>query len=175
MAKDKKASAKDAQVLIQLYDLRRETLMRAARKFMVSEFWPQSYEEFKALMLDFGSERNAFARQCLTYWDMAAAIVLHGAVNEELFHATNVEPYFLFAKYGHYLPQFRGEYVSSDFLKNLEALANRPKGKQRVKELQTRVEARRRAAAAKVANPAQKAHSAKDGPEHSDTEMLPKQ
>src|SRR5215475_4604188 len=100
MGKQKKASAKDAQVVIQLYDLRREPVMRAARKFMVSEFWPQNFEEFKTLMLEFGSERNAFARQCLTYWDMAAAIVLHGAVNEELFHATNVEPYFLFAKYG---------------------------------------------------------------------------
>jgi len=151
VSKEKKASAKDAQVLIQLYDLRRETLMRAARKFMVSEFWPQTYDEFKALMLDFGSERNAFARQCLTYWDMAAAMVLHGAVDEDLFHATNGEPYFLFAKYGQYLPQLRGEYIASDFLKNLEALANRPKGKQRVKELQTRVEARRRAAAAKAA------------------------
>src|SRR5262249_21248123 len=109
----------------------------------------QSYDEFKALMFDFGNERNAFARQCLTYWDMAAAMVLQGAVNEELFHATNVEPYFLFAKYGQYLPQFRVEYVTSDFLKNLEALANRPKGKQRVKQLQARVEARRKAAAAK--------------------------
>ena len=39
MAKGKKATAKDAQVLIQLYDLRREPVMRAARKFMVSEFW----------------------------------------------------------------------------------------------------------------------------------------
>lgn len=152
MSKDKKGSARDAQVLMQLYDLRRETVMRAARKFMVSEFWPQSYDEFKALMLDFGTERNAFARQCLTYWDMAAAMVLHGAVDENLFHATNGEPYFLFAKYGQYLPQLRGEYVTSDFLKNLEALANRPKGKQRVKELQTRVEARRRAAAAKASS-----------------------
>jgi hypothetical protein len=83
MSKDKKASAKDAQVLMQLYDLRREPVMRLARKFMVSEFWPQSYEEFKGLMLDFGSEGNAFARQCLTYWDMAAAMVLHGAVDED--------------------------------------------------------------------------------------------
>ena len=153
MAKDKKASAKDAQVVIQLYDLRREPVMRAARKFMVSEFWPQSYDEFKALMLDFGSERNAFARQCLSYWDMAAAMVLHGAVDEDLFHATNTEPYFLFAKFGRYLPQLRNEYVSSEFLKNLEALAGRPKGKQRVQEFQVRVEARRKAAAARAAHP----------------------
>jgi hypothetical protein len=96
--------------------------------------------------MDLGSERNALARQCLTYWDMAAAMVLHGAVDEDLFHASNGEPYFLYAKYGPYLPQLRKEYIS-DFLVNLEALANRPKGKQRVKEFQARVEARRKAAA----------------------------
>ena len=155
MANDKKVTAKDAQVVIQLYDLRREPVMRAARKFMVSEFWPQSYDEFKALMLDYGSERNAFARQCLTYWDMAAAMVLHGAVNEDLFHATNNEPYFLFAKFGHYLQQLRKEkeYVTPNFLENLEALASRPKGNQRVKEFEVRVEARRKAARTRATQP----------------------
>jgi hypothetical protein len=129
--------------------------MRAARKFMVSEFWPQNFEEFRAMMLDFGSERNAWARQCLTYWDMAAAMVLQGAVDEDLFFACNGEPYFLFAKFGEHLPQFRKEYVSAEFLSNLEELANRPKGKQRVKSLQARVEARRKQVAAKAAGQAQ--------------------
>lgn len=155
MAKGKKATAQDAQVLMQLYDLRREPVMRAARKFMTSEFWPQSYDDFKALMLEFGTERNAWARQCLTYWDMAAAMVLHGAVHEDLFFAANGEPYFLYAKIGHYLPQLRKDYVSGEFLAHLEALANRPKGKQRVKHLQSRVEARRQAAAARAAKPSQ--------------------
>jgi hypothetical protein len=153
MSKDKKSSAKDAQVLIQLYDLRREPVMRAARKFMAFEFWPQNYEEFKALFMDLGSERNSWARQCLTYWDMAAAMVLQGAVNEDLFYAANGEPYFLFAKYGQYLPQLRKEYTS-EFLIHLEALCNRPKGKPRVKEFQARVEARRKAVAAKAAGQA---------------------
>lgn len=151
MAKGKKASTNDAQVLIQLYDLRREPLLRSARKFMAFEFWPQGYEDLKALFMDLGSERNALARQCLTYWDMAAAMVVHGTVDEDLFYASTGEPYFLFAKYGPYLPQLRKDYIS-DFLVNLEALANRPKGKQRVKEFRARVEARRQAAAAKAAS-----------------------
>jgi hypothetical protein len=154
MAKGKKATAHDAQVLMQLYDLRREPVLRAARKFMVSEFWPQSYDEFKALMLDFGSERNAFARQCLTYWDMAAAMVLQGAVHEDLFFAMNTEPYFIYAKIGHYLPQLRKEYITPDFQSHFEELANRPKGKGRVKQFQERLAARR-AAAAKAARQSQ--------------------
>src|SRR5262245_12322597 len=100
MAKGKKATAQDAQTLIQLYDLRREPVLRAARKYMTFEFWPQSYEELKALFTELGSERNSWARQCLTYWDMAAAMVLHGAIHEDLFFAANGEPYFLWAKFG---------------------------------------------------------------------------
>jgi hypothetical protein len=154
MAKDKKAGAKDAQILIQLYDLRREPVLRQARKFMALEFWPQNYDEFRAVFMDLSSERNSWARQCLTYWDMAAAMVLQGALNEDLFYAANSEPYFLFAKFGQYLPQLRKNYTS-EFLVNLEALANRPKAKLRIKEMKARVEARQKAAAANAASPSQ--------------------
>lgn len=151
MPRLKTATALDAQVLMQLYDLRREPVLRAARKYMISDFWPQNYEEFRALMFDYGAERNAFARQCLTYWDMAAAMVLHGAIHEDLFFDANNEPYFLFAKYGDYLPQLRKEYLVPEFLKNWEELANRRQAKQRVKQLKERVAARRATAAARAA------------------------
>jgi hypothetical protein len=77
-------------------------------------------------------------------------MVLHGAIHEDLFVAAKGEPYFLFAKFGPYLPQLRKDYLHG-FLVNLEALANRPKGKQKVHEFQARVEARRAAVAAKAA------------------------
>jgi hypothetical protein len=150
MPTSKKATAADAQTLMQLYDLRRDATLRAARKYMVSDFWPQSYDEFRGVMFDFGSERNAFARQCLTYWDMAAAMVLHGTIHEDLFFAANAEPYFLFAKFGPYLPQLRQEMPTADFLVHLEQLASRPKGKQRVKRQQEWM-AKRRAPAARAA------------------------
>jgi hypothetical protein len=149
MAKRKKASAQDAQILMQLYDLRREPVMRAARKFMAVEFWPQNADEFKALFAEFGSERNSWARQCLSYWDMAAAMVLHGAVQEDLFLAVNGEPFFLFAKFGPYLDELRKDYVP-DFLANLEELTKRPLGKEKLKKFRARIEARQKAAAAKA-------------------------
>src|SRR5262245_47375196 len=104
MAKSKAPTSHDAQVLINLYDLRREPVMRAARNFRVSDFCPANDDEFKAVLLGYGTEPNAFMRQVLTYWDMASAMVLQGAVNEELFFQANTEPYFLFAKFGEYLP-----------------------------------------------------------------------
>ena len=153
MAKGKKASAQDAQLIMQLYDLRRETVMRAARKFMVSEFWPQSYDEFKEVMFAFGTDKNAYARQCLTYWDMAAALVLEGTINEDLFFATNGEPYFLYAKFGRFFEETRKAFPNPEFLLHLEELANRPNGKKRVKNLQARVAARlAQASTAKAGN-----------------------
>ena len=149
----KKATAQDAEIILHLYELRREATMRIARKFIITEFWPQQYEEFRDLLLDFRHEKNALARQVLTYWDMAAAMVLQGAVSEELFYASNSEPYFIYAKFGQYLQQLRKDYISPEFLKNLEGLANLPKGKQRVKHLRARVAARQaQAAAAKAAS-----------------------
>lgn len=143
MAKGKKATAQDAQIIMQLYELRREPVMRAARKFMVSEFWPQTYDEFKAVLTGYGTEHNAYMRQVLTYWDMAAAMVLQGAVNEELFLQANSEPYFLFSKFGPYLPQARKDFLNPELGLNWEKLVSRPAGRKRVNELSTRLQARR--------------------------------
>jgi hypothetical protein len=148
MAKGKKATAHDAQFLIQLYDLRREPVMRAARKFVVSEFWPQNYDELKAVVTGYGTEPNAFFRQVMTYWNMVAAMVLHGAVSEELFFATNTEPYFLWAKFGHFIPQARKDQIDPEFLLHLEELTSKPAAKKRIKGLQERLVARRAQAAA---------------------------
>jgi hypothetical protein len=148
----KRPTAQDAQVILQLYDLRREPVMRAARKFMVTEFWPQSYDEFKAVLTGYGSEQNAWLRQVLTYWDMAAALVLQGAVNDELFFHSNNEPYFLWAKFGGLMPQARQDFANPEFCMNLDKLMKRPQGRKRIQGLQARIAARRaQAAAAKPA------------------------
>jgi hypothetical protein len=149
-----KARAEDAQVILQMYDLRREPVMRAARKYVVLEFWPQNYEEFKAVVTGYGTEQNAWFRQVLTYWNMVAAMVLRGAVSEQLFLETNTEPYFLWAKFGEYIPQGRKDQVDPEFLSYLEKLTSKPAAKKRIKGLQERLGARRAqaAAAAKAGN-----------------------
>jgi hypothetical protein len=143
-----RAKAEDAELILKMYDLRREPVMRAARKYVVSEFWPQNYDEFKAVVTGYGTEPNAWFRQVLTYWNMIAAIVLRGAVNEQLFFETNTEPYFLWAKFGEYIPQIRKEQIDPVFLSHLEKLASKPAAKKRIKALQERLVARRAQAAA---------------------------
>lgn len=144
----KKPNASDAQLILQLYNLRREPVMRAARKFIVAEFWPQNYEEFKAVVTGYGTEPNAWFRQVMTFWNMAAAMVLRGAVNEQLFFECNGEPYFLWAKFGHYIAQARKDQVDPEFLLHLEKLTSKPEAKKRIKGLQERLAARRAQAAA---------------------------
>jgi hypothetical protein len=143
-----KAKAEDAKVILKIYDLRREPVMRAARKYVVAEFWPQNYEEFKEVVTGYGSEPNAWFRQVLTYWNMVAAMVLRGAVNEQLFFETNNEPYFLWAKFGEYIPQARKDQIDPEFLSHLEKLTSKPAAKKRIKGLQERLGARRAQAAA---------------------------
>jgi hypothetical protein len=143
-----KAKAEDAKVILKIYDLRREPVMRAARKYVVSEFWPQNYDEFKAVVTGYGTEPNAFFRQVMTYWNMVAAMVLRGAVNEELFFDSNGEPYFLWAKFGEYIPQARKDQIDPEFLLHLEKLTSKPAAKKRIKGLQERLAARRAQAAA---------------------------
>jgi hypothetical protein len=143
-----KAKAEDAQVILQIYDLRREPVMRKARTYVVSEFWPQSYAEFKAVVTGYGTEPNAWFRQVMTYWNMVAAMVLRGAVNEQLFYETNSEPYFLWAKFGDYIAQARKDQIDPEFLSHLDKLASKPAAKKRIKALRERIAARLAAAAA---------------------------
>ena len=75
-------------------------------------------------------------------------MVLHGTLNEELFFATNGEPYFLWAKFGEYIPQVRKDQVDPEFLSHLEKLTSKPAAKKRIKGLQERLVARRALAAA---------------------------
>ncbi len=99
------ASNADAEIILKLYELRTETVMRRARAWMTAEFWPGTADEFFEVLNDFGSENNAYLRQVVSYWEMAAALVLHGAVSSDLFLDTNGECFFILAKLTHILPE----------------------------------------------------------------------
>src|SRR5271168_1148672 len=96
----KKATAHDAQLIMKLYDLRREAEMRKARHWFGVEFWPQNADDVLKVANAFPSQENAWMRQVGGYWDMAAALVLHGALSEDLFVQPGIsgEMFFIFAK-----------------------------------------------------------------------------
>jgi hypothetical protein len=134
-----KVKAEDAQFILKIYDLRREPVMRAARNYVAGGFWPQNYDEFKTVVIGYGTEPNAYLRQVLTFWNMIAAMVLRGAVDEQLFIETQTEPYFLWAKFGEYIPQARQDQIDPEFLLHLEKLASKPAAKKKIKGLRDRL------------------------------------
>ncbi len=121
----KKATAHDAQVIMQLYDLRREPEMRKARHWFTAEFWPTSADEVIKIVNAFPGQENAWMRQVGGYWDMATALVLHGAVNEELFIQPGIsgEMTFVFAKIQPFLKEIRQKMNNPDLWANIEKVA----------------------------------------------------
>lgn len=101
------ASPADAATILKLYELRTEPVMRQARAWVLTEFWPNSADEYFAVMGNFKDPHNAWLRQVTTYWEMAAALVLHGAVSADLFMDTNGEGFFLLAKFAPILDAIR--------------------------------------------------------------------
>ena len=150
----KKATAQDAQVVMQLYDLRREAELRKARNWWTAEFWPQSIDDVMKVVNAFPSQENAWLRQVGGYWDMASSLVLAGALNEELFLQPGIsgEMFFIFAKVRPFLKELREKMGNPYLFKNIETVATRSKLARKRLELVTKtVETRRRAMAAKVA------------------------
>jgi hypothetical protein len=96
------ATAADAELVLKLYELRREDTLRAARRFMVFDFHPKNLEELRAVSRDAKAPKNVYWRQTLSYWEMAASLVLHGALDAALFLDSSAEGILLYAKFHHF-------------------------------------------------------------------------
>jgi hypothetical protein len=108
----------EANLVLKLYELRREPVMRAARDWYAVEFQPQSIEEFNETM--FG-EHSGHLRMVISYWEMAAALVHRGAISLDLFAETQGECIGAFAKVEPVLADVRKAF-GPQFLANLEKL-----------------------------------------------------
>jgi hypothetical protein len=96
------ATAADAELILKLYEMRREETLRKGRRFMVFEFQPTTLDELRAISRDHKSEHNPSWRQVLSYWEMAASLVLRGALDPDLFLDSNKEGILLYAKFHHF-------------------------------------------------------------------------
>jgi hypothetical protein len=117
------ATPADAEIILRLYELRTEAEMRKARAWMTGEFWPKTAEEYFAVALNPADPHNPWLRQVLSYWEMAAAMVLHGAVSAELFVDCNGEGFFLMAKFAPILEGIRAK--NPGFMTKTGELVNR--------------------------------------------------
>ncbi len=139
----KKPTSADAQLLLQLYDLRREAEMRKARSWWGGEFFPQSADDYLKVMWAPKAAENAWLRQVPSYWSMAAAFVLYGVLNEELFlqPAFSGEMFLIFAKVYPFLKELREKLNDPHAFANIEKLVTRTKwGRERLQMMIKRVE-----------------------------------
>lgn len=122
----------DANLILRLYELRREERMRRAREWFTTTFNPESVEDIFSVLM---GEHSADFRMVTSYWDMAATFVNHGAIDEQMFNDINTEHVAVYAKLQPFLEEIRAmpgvpPYL---YLKNLEPLVQRlPDAKERI-------------------------------------------
>ncbi len=128
----------DAELVLKLYDLRRESVMRDARNWMAT-FNPQSIDDLMKVMSDFTNKGNAYLRQVCSYWEMVAALIIHGTLNKDLAFDTLGEMYFVYAIMQPVIEEFRAKFNSPEFFKNVQQVVEAtPQGRERIAGVQKR-------------------------------------
>src|SRR5438552_6153363 len=126
----------DANLILKLYDLRREPVMREARNWFFS-FNPTSAAEYMETLM---GPQGAYARMVISYWDMAASLVNNGAIDEQMFNDANGEHLFVFAKIEPVIDELRQAWNQPEMLKHYETLIRRiPNNKETLTGIRERI------------------------------------
>jgi hypothetical protein len=107
---------KDADLILKLYDLRREKTMREARNWFFT-FNPQTPQDFMDVLT---SDKSGLYRMVISYWDMACSLVNNGAIDADMFNDANGEHIFIYAKMEPWIPMLREQLGAPQFLSHLE-------------------------------------------------------
>lgn len=128
-------SAESAQLILNLYELRREKKLRRAREW----FAAQQFQSVDDLIAAARGKENHYFRMVLSYWDMTAALVLHDAIEPAMFHDAGNEHVYVWAKLEPFMAEFRTRVNQPTYLSKLERLiAAMPDGQERVSSMQAR-------------------------------------
>ena len=126
-------------MILKLFDLRREPVLRGARAWFSGEFNPATFEELTQAVQ---GEKSAWVRMVLGYWDMAASLVVFEAIDQKMFNASSGELLGVFAKVEPFLDQVRQQWKAPDFLRHLEEVARQfPDADARLRQARERVQA----------------------------------
>jgi hypothetical protein len=117
------ATYDDANLLLRLYELRREEKLRQARDWFAKNFHANTVEEFQKLC-PLGSQENAYYRMVSSYWEMAASFVTNGVLHRDLFAQNCREMLFVWIRISDFIPAWRERMGNPNIARNLEAVAN---------------------------------------------------
>ena len=139
----------DADLILKLYDLRREETMRKARAWLAA-FNPESVEDIMAAGT---SEHNAYLRMVMSYWDMAASLVNNGAIDEKMFGDANAEHFFYYAKFEPFIEELRAAFGPQMWIQLEQLVMRAPNARERLAKMR---EMSKNMAARRAAEPASK-------------------
>jgi len=139
--------AKSAELIMKLYDLRREAVMREARTWFFT-FNPESIEDIQSAAM---GEHSGYYRMVVSYWDMACSFVNHGAIDAEMFNDANGEQILVYSRLQPFLEQIRAAGMPT-YMQHLErAVMSMPDAEGRIaymREVTSRMAQARAAASA---------------------------
>ena len=129
-------SYESARLILELYDLRREATMREARNFWFT-FNPETTEEYMAAMM---GPNGGHVRMVVSYWEMAASLVLNGAIDTKMFNDSNGEHLVIFGKIEGILPKMREMMGDPNIGKSLETVAlSGPDARKKIDGIKARI------------------------------------
>jgi hypothetical protein len=117
-------SHEQAQLHLQIYDMRREAKLRQGRDWFFKNYFVDSLEDWMRIAGP-GTENGALAMMVLTYWDQACAFLNYGLLHEDLFFETSGEFFGVWERVKAVIPQAREKFVNKQFLAHLEKAAQR--------------------------------------------------
>jgi len=144
----KKPTVIGADLILKLYDLRREPEIRKARNWWLTQFWPESADDILKISNSLGSQENNWMRQVGGYWEMAASLALRGAIDTELFLEPSFsgEMFFFYGKVHPFLKEIRDRMGNQRIFGNVEKLiASSEEAQQFLKTTEERIAMRKKA------------------------------
>jgi hypothetical protein len=119
-----KPTHEQAQLHLQIYDLRREERMRQGREWFFKNYWAETLEEAMRIAAP-GTEGGAFVMMVVSYWEQACALVNSGLLNEELFFQTSGEFFAVWERCKPIVQQSREKWKYKLYLSEMEQTAAR--------------------------------------------------
>ncbi len=137
------ANSHDAEIILKLYDMRREATMRKARHWVAFDFQPTTAQEIVNVMRDYHSDHSNWLRQVVSYWEMAASLVVHGAVNADLYLDSNGEGLFVYNKLEPFIEEIQKINAGMPFMRNTATMVEKfPTAKDRFQRMRAAMQAR---------------------------------
>jgi hypothetical protein len=121
---DTKPTHEQAQLHLQVYDLRREARLRQARDWFQQKFNAETFDEAMKLMTP-GTETGTFCGMVIGYWEQACSLLNYDLLHEGLFFETSGEFFAIWERLRKLLPEFREKFGDQQLLSNMERAAKR--------------------------------------------------